>query len=70
MSKFVPVDPCINSRGIYQLSWEDQKRLASWNWKAIGLLADELAKRRFVTLSLPEADREDDIQDSFNRYLP
>jgi hypothetical protein len=31
---------------VIRTSWEDQKRIAAWNWKAIGLLADELAKRR------------------------
>ncbi len=51
-------------------TWEEQKAIAAYNWKAIGLLADELAKRRMVTLSLPEADREDDINDSFDRFLP
>lgn len=31
---------------VFRTSAEDQKRIANYNWKAIGLLADELAKRR------------------------
>lgn len=43
---FEPNDPHFDSRGIYRLTWEDQKRLSAWNWKCIDLIARELIKRR------------------------
>jgi hypothetical protein len=60
----------INGTWVFRTSWEDQKRIAAYNWRAIGLLADELMRRREYTLSLPAAERDDDIQESFDRYLP
>jgi hypothetical protein len=71
MSKAPITNPSfINGTWVFRTSPEDQQRIAAYNWKAIGLLAAELAKRREYTLSLPPADREDDINDSFDRYLP
>jgi len=31
---------------VFRTTWEDSKRIADWNWKAINLLAVELRKRR------------------------
>jgi hypothetical protein len=60
----------INGTWVFSTPIEDQERIAAYNWKAIGLLADELMRRRNVTLALPPADRDDDIEQSFERFLP
>lgn len=70
MDKPITNPSFINGTWVFRTSWEDQKRIAAYNYKAIGLLADELMRRRSYTLSLPEVEREDDIQDSFDKFLP
>jgi hypothetical protein len=70
MDKPITNPSFINGTWVFHTSVEDQERIAAYNWKAIGLLADELAKRRDLTLRLPEAERADDINDSIDRFLP
>jgi hypothetical protein len=59
----------INGTFVFRTSVEDQERIAAYNWKAIGLLADELARRRQLTLSQNPETWADDIEQSFMRYL-
>jgi hypothetical protein len=60
----------INGTWVFSTPLADQERIAAYNWKAIGLLADELMRRREYTLKLPPVERDDDIEQSFDRFLP
>jgi hypothetical protein len=52
------------------LQTPEQRLATAQAWSAIRKLADELANRRGITLRLPPSEREDDIRDSFDRFLP
>jgi hypothetical protein len=36
----------VNGCLVFRTSWEDQQRIAQWNWKAVNLIYGELLKRR------------------------